>query len=299
MDSTQTFQVFNRGPSPGARLVFFAVLSLLLMFVDARFRYLESTRSGLSVLVSPIQHLASLPGALWHQAGDFLVAQNRLLEANKVLRRQHERDSAQLVQSQALLQENQQLRNLLAMQQRNQFSVQFAEIVYAEIDVFKRKVLINKGGSASIQAGQVVMDDKGIIGQVTRIYPRLSEVTLITEKNHAVPVQVLRSGLRSIAFGAGDTSQLSLRYMPVSADIQKGDVLVTSGIDGLYPPGIPVAVVEKIERDPAYPFANIICSPVGGVDKHRHLLVLSALPALPERPQATSVPDNSRKAGKN
>ena len=299
MDSTQTFQVFNRGPSPGARLVFFAVLSLLLMFVDARFRYLESTRSALSVLVSPIQHLATLPGALWHQAGDFLVAQNRLLEANKVLRRQHERDSAQLVQSQALLQENQQLRNLLAMQQRNQFSVQFAEIVYAEIDVFKRKVLINKGGSASIQAGQVVMDDKGIIGQVTRIYPRLSEVTLITEKNHAVPVQVLRSGLRSIAFGAGDTSQLSLRYMPVSADIQKGDVLVTSGIDGLYPPGIPVAVVEKIERDPAYPFANIICSPVGGVDKHRHLLVLSALPALPEHPQATSVPANSVKAGKN
>ncbi|MDO9012980.1 MAG: rod shape-determining protein MreC [Gallionella sp.] len=299
MDSTQTFQVFNRGPSPGARLVFFAVLSLLLMFVDARFRYLESTRSALSVLVSPIQHLATLPGALWHQAGDFLVAQNRLLEANKVLHRQHERDSAQLVQSQALLQENQQLRNLLAMQQRNQFSVQFAEIVYAEIDVFKRKVLINKGGSASIQAGQVVMDDKGIVGQVTRIYPWLSEVTLITEKNHAVPVQVLRSGLRSIAFGAGNTSQLSLRYMPVSADIQKGDVLVTSGIDGLYPPGIPVAVVEKIERDPAYPFANIICSPVGGVDKHRHLLVLSALPALPERPQATPVLAKPGKAGKN
>ncbi|MDO8351700.1 MAG: rod shape-determining protein MreC [Gallionella sp.] len=299
MDSTQTFQVFNRGPSPGARLVFFAVLSLLLMFVDARFRYLESTRSALSVLVSPIQHLATLPGALWHQAGDFLVAQSRLLEANKVLHRQHERDSAQLVQSQSLLQENQQLRNLLAMQQRNQFSVQFAEIVYAEIDVFKRKVLINKGGSARIQAGQVVMDDKGIIGQVTRIYPWLSEVTLITEKNHAVPVQVLRSGLRSIAFGAGNTSQLSLRYMPISADIQKGDVLVTSGIDGLYPPGIPVAVVEKIERDPAYPFANIICSPLGGVDKHRHLLVLSALPALPERPQAPPVAATSGKAGGN
>ncbi|MDO9053091.1 MAG: rod shape-determining protein MreC, partial [Gallionella sp.] len=157
MDSTQTFQVFNRGPSPGARLVFFAVLSLLLMFVDARFRYLEAARSALSVLVSPIQHLATLPGTLWHKTGDFLVAQSRLLEANEVLHRQHERDSAQLVQSQSLLQENQQLRNLMAMQQRNQFSVQFAEIVYAEIDVFKRKVLINKGGSAHIQAGQVVM----------------------------------------------------------------------------------------------------------------------------------------------
>ncbi len=288
MDSTQTFQVFNRGPSPGARLVFFAVFSLLLMFIDARFRYLESTRSALSVLVSPIQHLATLPNSLWRQTREFMVRQSHLLGENNALHRQHERDSSQLLQWQSLLQENQQLRNLLALQQRNQFSVQFAEIVYAEVDVFRQKVLINKGSAAHVQAGQVVMDDKGIIGQVTRVYPLLSEVTLITEKNHAVPVQVLRSGLRSVAFGAGNTSQLSLRYMPVSADIQKGDVLVTSGIDGLYPPGIPVAKVEKVERDAAYPFANIICLPVGGVDKHRHLLVLSAMDKLPERPEAAN-----------
>ncbi len=297
MDGTQTFQVFNRGPSPAARLVFFAVLSLLLMFVDARFRYLESTRAVLSELISPIQRLATLPNVLWQETADFFVNRQGLLEENKILHRQHETDTAQLIQWQAMLHENQQLRNFLALQQRHQFTVQFAEIVYAERDIFRRKVLVNKGGGANIQAGQVVMDDKGIVGQITRVYPWLSEVTLITEKDHAVPVQVQRNGLRSVAFGAGDTSHLSLRYMPVSADIVKGDVLVTSGIDGTYPPGIPVAAVEKIERDAAYPFARIVCSPVGGVDSHRFLMVLSATPALPERPEAASAKLKARKVG--
>jgi rod shape-determining protein MreC len=277
--------VNNRGPGHAARLVFFAVLSLLLMFVDARYKYLESTRSVLSVLVSPVQRLATLPNELWRQAGDFFVTQSSLLNENKDLHMKLERDSAQLVQWQSLLQENQHLRNLMALQQRSQLTGQFAEIVYAERDIFRRKVLINKGDADKIQPGQVVMDDKGIVGQITRVYPWLSEVTLITEKDHAVPVQVQRSGLRSVVFGAGDTSQLSLRYMPVSADIQNGDLLVTSGLDGIYPQGIPVAKVEKIERDAAYPFAQIACVPVGGVDKHRHLLVLSAIAKLPERPE--------------
>ncbi len=284
MDSTQSFQFFNRGPSPVVRLVFFAVLSLLLLFVDARYRYLESTRSALSVLVSPIQRLATMPGVLLQRAGDFFVTQGSLVKESDALRQQHQRDAAQSLQLQALQIENQQLRKLVALPLRAEFTTQIAEIVYAERDVFKRKVLINKGADASLQTGQVVMDDNGIVGQVTRVYPWLSEVTLVTEKDHAVPVQVLRNGLRTVVFGAGDTSQLSLRYMPVSSDIQNGDVLVTSGIDGIYPQGIPVAKVDKIERDPAYPFARITCLPVAGVDKHRHLLILSSLPKPAERP---------------
>lgn len=284
MDNTQSFRFFHRGPSPAVRLVFFVVLSLLLLFIDARYRYLESTRSALSVLVSPIQRLATLPGALWQQTGDFFSTQSRLVEDNQLRHQQHERDAAQLSQLQALQQENQQLRNLLALPQRGELVMQPAEIVYAERDIFKRKVLIDKGANADVLIGQVVMDDIGIVGQVTRVYPWLSEVTLVTEKDHAVPVQVLRNGLRTIVFGAGDTSQLSLRYMPISSDIQDGDMLVTSGIDGIYPPGIPVARVVKIERDPAYPFARVTCLPVAGVDNHRHLLILTGLPKLPERP---------------
>ena len=288
-----------------ARLVFFAMLSLLLLFVDARYRYLESTRSALSVLVSPIQRLATLPGALWQQTSDFIITQSTqrvLIKQNDDLNQQHQLDAAQLLQLQALELENQQLRNLEGLPIRSEFSTQLAEIIYAERDVFKRKVLINKGADAEVRIGQVVMDDVGIVGQITRVYPWLSEVTLVTEKDHAVPVQVLRNGLRTIVFGAGDASQLSLRYMPTSADIQSDDVLVTSGIDGIYPPGIPVAKVVKVERDAAYPFAHVTCLPLAGVDKHRHLLIMSSLPVLPERPNeksAATSADNRMKARRN
>ncbi len=291
IDSTQSFQFFNRGPSPVARLVFFAMLSLLLLFVDARYRYLESTRSALSVLISPIQRLAALPDALWQQVGNFFITQSKqhdLIKQNDDLKLQHQNDAAQLLQLQALELENQHLRNLDALPIRSQFTTQLVQVIYAERDVFRRKVLIDKGADADVKLGQVVMDDVGIIGQITRVYPWLSEVTLITEKDQAVPAQVQRNGLRTIVFGAGDISQLSLRYMPASADIQIGDVLVTSGIDGTYPPGIPVARVIKIERDPAYPFSNVTCLPIAGVDNHRHLLILSGMPKLPQRPDEKS-----------
>lgn len=287
MDHTQSFRFFNRGPSSLVRLVFFTVFSLLLLFVDARYRYLESTRSALSILVSPIQRLATVPGALWQLAGDFYITQNRqhsLIVENDELHRQHQLDAAQLLQLQTMQAENQQLRDLAALPLRNEFTAQLVEIAYAERDVFKRRVLVSKGENGNVRIGQVVMDDIGIVGQITRVYPWLSEVTLITEKDHAVPVQVLRNGLRAIVFGAGDTSQLSLRYMPVSADVQVDDILVTSGIDGIYPPGIPVAKVVTVERDPDYPFARVTCLPLAGVDTHRHLLVLSEMPKLPERP---------------
>jgi rod shape-determining protein MreC len=188
------------------------------------------------------------------------------------------------------------LRSLAALPIRATYNTQLAEIIYTERDLFKRKIIVNKGADAGLQAGQVVMDDAGIVGQVTRVYPWLSEVTLITEKDHVVPVQVLRNGLRTIIFGAGDTSQLVLRYMPISADIQDGDVLVTSGIDGIYPAGIPVAKVAKIERDAAYPFARITCLPIGGVDKHRQLMILSSLPKLPDPPVAEPSVEETKNA---
>ncbi len=287
MDQTQSFRFFNRGPSPAVRLMFFSALSLALMFVDARFRYLESARSVLSVIVTPIQQLATSPLYLWDQIGGLFItqqAQRKLRLENGRLQLQHQQDAAQLQQLQAMRMENQQLRNLSQLPASPGFTAQLAEVVYAERDVFKRKVLISKGADAKVEVGQVVMDDSGIVGQITRVFPWLSEVTLITEKDRAVPVQVLRNGLRSIVFGAGDTSQLSLRFMPEGADIQNGDILVTSGIDGVYPPGISVAKVEKVERDPSYPFARITCVPTAGVDRHRHLLVLSNPPKLPERP---------------
>lgn len=294
MEHTQSFQFFNRGPTPAVRLIFFSILSLLLLFVDARYQYLESARSALSVVVYPLQRLVTAPAMLWRQADTYFVTHNTLIRDNNQLRLQHSTDAAQLQQFQAMQAENKHLRELLAIQQQASYPMQLAEIVYTERDIFKRKLFLNKGSLANVLAGQVVMDDIGIVGQITRVYPWLSEVTLVTDKDHAVPVQVLRSGLRAVVFGSGDTSELALRYMPVSSDIKEGDMLVTSGIDGTYPPGLPVAKVIRIERDPAYPFARILCAPVAGVDKQRQLLILSELPKLPERPEATTEPSGGK-----
>jgi len=288
MEQTQSFRFFNRGPSPAVRLVFFGLLSILLLFVDARYKYLESVRSVISVLTYPLQRVVAAPAALWHEAGDFFVLQEKLLHDNTELRQQRTVDAVQLQQLQALRAENQHLRDLLAVQQRAPYPTQLAEIVYVERDLFKRKLFLDKGAQANVQAGQVVMDDIGVVGQVTRVYPWLSEVTLITDKDHAVPVQVLRNGLRTVVFGSGDTSELMLRYMPNSADLVEGDILVTSGIDGTYPSGLPVAKVGHIERDPAYPFARIQCSSVAGVDRQRQLLILSGQQNLPEHPEAVA-----------
>ncbi|MEQ1835147.1 MAG: rod shape-determining protein MreC [Candidatus Nitrotoga sp.] len=303
MEQNQPLNFFNRGPSPAVRLVFFTLFSLLLLFVDVRYRYLESIRSGLSVLVYPLQRLVTAPSKLWHEVDDFFSSHNSLIRDNTELHHQHTLDVAQLLQLEALKAENQHLRNLLVVQQRADYPMQLAEIMYVERDIFNRKILLDKGAQAKVLAGQVVMDDSGIVGQVTRVYPWMSEVTLITDKDHAVPVQVLRNGLRAVVFGSGDTGQLALRYMPISSDIQNGDVLVTSGIDGTYPVGLPVAKVIHVERDPAYPFARILCAPIAGVDKRRQLLILSGLLKLPERPEvieeiAADKPKNSRRGGR-
>lgn len=283
MEHTQSFRFFNRGPSASVRLIFFSLLSVLLMFVDARYKYLEFARVVLSIPIHTLQRVATWPNEVWHGTRAYIVTQAELVRSNAQMTQQHLLDGAQLQQLQVLQLENAHLRSLLQVQQKANYPMQLAEIVYVERDIFKRKMLVDKGMSANVLAGQIVMDDSGIVGQVTRTYPALSEVTLITDKDHAVPVQILRNGLRAVVFGSG-TGDLALRYMPISSDIQQGDVLVTSGIDGTYPPGLPVASVSSIERDPAYPFARIQCTPLAGVSKHRQLLILSGLPPASGRP---------------
>jgi rod shape-determining protein MreC len=284
-----------------ARLVFFVALSLILLFVDARYQSLESLRGALSMLTYPVQRLAALPTGAWRTTDEFFTLHNNLIRENDNLRRQRMQDAATLLQYQSMKAENDHLRQLLAVQQRATYPTLLAEIAYVERDIFRRKLYLDKGTQAGVQAGQVVMDDTGVVGQVTRVYPWLSEVTLITDKDHAVPVQVLRNGLRTVVFGSGDTTRLVLRYVPNGADIQLGDLLVTSGIDGTYPAGLPVARVDQIEHDPAYPFARIDCSPVAGVNRQRQLLILTGLPprvAEPPsaQPATAGKPDRRKKS---
>ncbi|TXF12668.1 rod shape-determining protein MreC [Pelomicrobium methylotrophicum] len=286
---------FKRGPSPLARLSLFIALSVLLLVTDARYRYLDALRDGASLALYPLQRIATAPGAVYHRVQDFFVTQSQLAQENARLRQEQLRMSARLQRLEALEAENAHLRALLKARDQHAQKAVAAEILYAERNPFSRKILVDKGSIHDVVAGQVVIDAAGVVGQVTRVYPLLSEVTLITDKDHAVPVQVVRTGFRAIVFGSEDGA-LELRYLPLSADIETGDLLVTSGIDSVYPAGLPVARVTKIERDAGQSFARIVCQPVAGVAQHRQVLILTREEAVPARP--AEAPAESPKAAR-
>ncbi len=277
---------FKRGPSLLTRLSFFTVLSLVLLYADARFHYMESMRKVVAVVLYPLQQIADMPGDLASRVGSFFVTQAALQRENERLARETFLNAGLLQTQQALIEENRHLRDLLDMRERiGQTSVS-AEILFFGRDPFSRKVIVDKGSAQGIEEGAAVVDDTGLVGQVSRAFPWTAEVALITDREQVVPVQIVRNGLRAVVFGIGYDGALDLRFMPVNADIENGDVLVTSGIDGVYPAGLPVAMVSNIERNAAYPFARITCTPSAGVNRHRQLLVLSRLAPLPEYPAA-------------
>lgn len=274
---------FNRGPAPTVRLVFFVALSLAMMVVDARLGYLDWLRQAVSALSYPLQQAAYVPVSLYREAGDYFVTSRAMQEETlRVKKKQLEVANALLRQEQ-LDRENQQLRALLDMKQRQTVPGVVAEILYNVRDPFSRKIIISKGSGQNVKAGQAVVDDSGVIGQVTRVFPLQAEVTLITHKEQAVPVQIARNGLRSVVFGSGD-GQLELRFLAGNADVQEGDLLETSGLDGIYVPGLPVARVSRIQKDAAYSFARILCEPVAGVERHGMVLVLGTPDMLPPPP---------------
>lgn len=272
---------FSRGPAPLVRLVFFVSLAVFLMVLDARFRYAESLRQVAALVVYPLQRVALAPVELFGAVSGFFSTQVTLKRENDALRSRQLRAANDLLTLEAVRAENAQLRRLLDARERVPRRSTFAEILYEARDPFSRKVVINKGSQSGVRAGQAVIDDVGVIGQVTRVHALLAEVTLITDKDQRTPVQVLRNGLRAIVYGGGADGTLELGYMTTNADIQAEDVLVTSGIDATYPPGLPVARISRIERDAAYSFAKITCVPTAGTDRNRQVLVLAQERALP------------------
>lgn len=292
---------FNRGPAPLVRLTFFVSLAILLMVLDARFRYAENVRQVVALAAYPIQRVAMAPLDLFHGVANYFSSTTALREENTALRTKQLRAAQELLQLEALSEENKQLRRLLQAQERLPRKSVFAEILYTARDPFSRKVVIDKGSQHGILAGQPVIDDVGVIGQVTRVYLLMSEVTLLSDKDQAIPLQVQRNGLRAVAYGGGEGGMLDLRFMAANADISNGDVLVTSGIDGTYPPGLPVATVSRIERDAAYAFARISLAPTAGVDRYRQVLVLAyefkALPQ-PEAEQPARKPPRTKRPRK-
>ena len=269
-----TPQFFKHGPSLLVRLAFFIQLSLALMVVDTHFKYLYEVRQTIAVVLYPIQNLAYLPTAISNLANNFFIARD-LADENAHFKQQHLIDSGKLQQLSALTIENEHLRKLLEATPRNKSKAILAEIRSVPRDPFNLTIILDKGSQNGAQNGQVIVDNLGVIGQITHTYPWSSEAALITDKNHSVPVQILRNGLRSVASGTGKYKTLELNYMANNVDIQEGDQIVTSGIGDVYPSGLPVALVSKVKRDISSAFAYIICTTIAGVDRNKQVLILS------------------------
>lgn len=267
---------FVRGPSPLARLVFFSVLSIVLMAVDSRLHYLNEVRQGFFTLLYPLEVIATSPIRLYHHVSDYFTDQQTLNTQNRQLQKQMMQQATELQRLAYIQIENEHLRSLLHASQGSGRNMRLAEVTHTGRDPFTHKIEINLGSQHGVGPGQAVIDGHGVIGQVTRVYPFASEITLLTDKTLVIPVQVQRNGLRAIAFGQGRDGSLYLPYLPANVDIRPGDELMTSGIDGTYPEGMKVAVVQKIARENDSPFARIVCIPVAGVDRHRQVLVVES-----------------------
>jgi rod shape-determining protein MreC len=268
--------LFKQGASARAKMMFFALIAVGLLMADSRLRSLATVRQAVGAALYPLQVVAMLPRDGFFAVTDYFSSLNRLNGENQRMREQQVLNAQMLQQARQLLAENLHLRKLLAASERIALRSVMSEILYDARDAFSRKVIIDRGASHGIEPGQPVIDDLGVVGQVTRVFPFTSEVTLLTDKDHAIPVQVLRSGVRSVAYGRGQSGVLELRFMASNADIQKGDVLLTSGIDGVYPAGLAVATVASVESKTSDAFARIVCLPSAGVSRNRQLLVLLA-----------------------
>jgi rod shape-determining protein MreC len=279
---------FKRGPNLVTRLTLFSLLSLVLLFADARFQYMNDVRAVVGVILYPLQELVDSPTRMARGALNYFSLQSTLRSENTRLREEAFVNAGLLQKQQALIAENDNLRELLNLRPRFEPSSQVASILFAARDPFVRQVVVDKGATDGVARGAPVIDTLGLVGQVHRAYPFASEVALITDREQVVPVQVVRNGLRAVIFGLGYDGALEVRFMPVNADIEKGDLLVTSGIDGVYPSGLPVAFVDSVERNAAYPFARITCRPASGVGSHRHVMVVGSSDAYPERPDDAS-----------
>ncbi len=291
---------FHRGPSPAARLAFFGLLSIVLMFADTRFRYLEGVRQVVGVALYPVQRAVQLPGEAFAWAGAYFASKRALTDENAVLQKNLLVQTEGALDAERLRTENANLRALLELAKGYGGSAKAVEVLYTGRDPFAQKVFVNRGSDADIKPGYAVIDALGVVGQVTRVFPAMAEVTLVTDKDQAVPVQVERSGVRSVFFGAGAGRPPELRFMAPNADIRPGDRLVTSGIDGTYPPGLAVARVEAVDRDARQMFAKITVTPLAGPDRSTHLLVLGAAPPppRPEEPNDGGTAKKGRGKGK-
>jgi rod shape-determining protein MreC len=266
---------FTRGPSPLARLTFFSLIAIAIMIADHRFQALAFVRLSVSMVLTPIEQTLMLPGKLAQRMQLYFADQSRLVAENAALNARVLELAAGHQQAQLIRAERGYFDSLSEANKRFGDRGVVAEIIRDARNPFVRKVIIDKGSSHGLRAGLVVIDGVGVVGQLTAVGILSAELTLSTEKDQAVPVMVLRNGLRAIAVGNGRDGTIDIPFIPVGADIQTGDALATSGIDGTYPAGLSVATVTSVERNPAFQFARISAKAVSGIEQQRFVKVLT------------------------
>jgi rod shape-determining protein MreC len=294
---------FRQGASALSKLTVCSALALFLMVADARFKVTQPLRAAVATVLYPVQMVAMGPVQLVKGGGEYFESLKAAQAAEAAARVKLTLQSQRASQVEQLAQENSRLRNLLALRERITTPAAAAEVLYDAADPYTRKIIIDKGLAHGIEAGSPVIDESGVLGQVTRVLPLISDVTLVTDREHAIPVLNARTGARSVAFGDPITrgGSLELRFMAGNADVQAGDALTTSGVDGVYPPGLKVARVAKVDRKIDSGFARIVLAPEALSDGVRHVLVLEPTGArMPPRPQAAASESASasRPAGK-
>ena len=290
----------RQGPSPVSKLILCSALALFLMVADARFKVTDPLRNLVALALYPVQWLMLKPVEAMGQSAGYLQALQRSQAEAAGARQALILMSERATQADQLLQENARLRGLLGLRDRLVTSAQAAQILYDSADPYTRRVVVDQGGSHGVEIGSPVMDESGVLGQVTRVYPYLSEVTLLTDREQAIPVLNSRTGARGGAYGdpaASHGGGMELRFVSANADVKEDDVLTTSGLDGVYPPGLPVARVLHVERRADSAFARIYCRPIAQIEGTRHVMLLkSVADQLPARPQPEPVPPVKKKA---
>lgn len=288
----------------GLRALVLIALSVGLMVADHRQQGLAAIRSGLSAAAWPLQMLVHSPVAAWDWLSSTLRTRRELLTENDGLKDAARETDLKLLRLEAIEQENQRLRSLLNAAPRDAERVQAAIVMRVDLDPLRHRVLIDRGSRDGVARAQPVIDAHGVFGQTINVGPLAAEVILLSDPTHAIPVQVERNGLRTIAVGSGDTGRLSLPYLPRNADVQADDLLVTSGLGGVFPAGLPVARISEVRRDPSQPLALVSARPTAALDRDREVLLLWTTPrvalpaaeppapvaAAPREPRAKSKP---------
>lgn len=290
---------FRQGTSALSKLIVFSSMALFLMVADARFNMTQPLRVVMAGLIYPVQWIVTQPVQIYRGVSRYFESLHSAQSAQESARIKLSAQSQRANQVEQLVLENSRLRTLLGLRERLASDAQAAQVLYDAADPYTRKVVIDRGLLGGVGAGSPVLDEFGVLGQVTRVYPMVSEVTLITDREQAIPVLNTRTGARAVAFGdpGAHASALELRFMAANADVQPGDLLTTSGVDGVYPPGLPVARVEKIERRVDSPFARIYCLPVAQVSGATYVMVLQSVASqIPERPMEAPPPEVIKKA---